>query len=101
MKKSKLKWIRDMEQKSQLPFLILYQSVGIATSLMEKNEEFDKLKSGSIAIATSQLQKRNFLLKGTNQLSSKGIKFQTALLEELGQKKAKLYVSQFDEILKT
>lgn len=97
---SKLKWVQNLSKQEGLPFLIMYQAVGISLSLLEKEQDFERIKGGAIAIATSQLQKRNLLLKGTNTLSAKGKKFQNTLLGELGQKRAKEYITQFEELLK-
>ena len=88
------KWVDVFRQKvldeSRLPFILLYNAVGVA-----KN---NKSKSSAIAISTSNLQKAQYLLEGSNSLSALGELRERALLKSLGKKNASAYVKLFSEI---
>jgi len=86
------KWIskyrRTYYKDRSLPFLIVYQSVGIMRA--------GHSKSAAIAIATAQLQKSGLLLEGSNTLSLTGDIREIAEMTELGMKTTKQYVQSFD-----
>jgi len=88
------KWVDVFRQKvldeSRLPFILIYNAVGVARN--------DKTKSAAIAISTSNLQRAQYLLEGTNSLSALGELRERALLKDLGKKNATAYVKAFSEI---
>ena len=88
------KWIstlnRKMEKDYRLPFLLIYNAVGIASN--------DYSKSPAIAIATKNLQNKGDLLPSTNALTAHGEIKQLATLKRLGEKRAKSYLTRFNRL---
>ena len=88
------KWIPTfrsrLEQTSRLPFLIIFQAVGICRSLPDKQ--------AAIAITTKQLQEKGYLLKGSNTLSLSGEIRELSVLKSIGKKAAKGYLTEFSNL---
>ena len=87
------KWVDKFRLKKKeegaLPFLIIYQAVGI----MDKR---DISKGGAIAIATRNLQRSGYLIEDSNRVSALGDIREIALLSRLGKRSADDYVRDFD-----
>ncbi len=88
------KWIsrfnRKMGMEYRLPFLLIYNAVGIA-----KN---DYSKSSAIAIATKNLQEKGDLIPTTNVLTAHGEIKELAALKSLGEKRANSYLTRFNRL---
>lgn len=92
-------WIqrfRDSHYAStNLPFLVMYQAVAIAGN---PESSLYKNKGAAIAIATKQLQGKGYMLSGTQRLSVNGDFREIAVLRELGERRSKSYVTDFDAL---
>lgn len=87
------KWSKDFMDKEMkagtLPFILVYRANGVMKSGMAK--------SPAIAIATAALQEEGILAPESNTLSLYGVLAQRKKLEELGERRARSVLRQFDK----
>lgn len=81
-------FIKKMEKDYRLPFLLIYNAVGVSKNGYNK--------SSAIAIATKNLQGKGDLLVSSNTLSAHGEIKELATLKRLGEKRAKSYLTRFN-----
>ena len=91
--KPQYKWSKEFMDKELraggLPFILVYRANGVMKSGMAKGP--------SIAIATTALQDEGILAPESNTLSLYGALAQRKKLEELGERRVRRIIRQFDK----